>query len=146
MIDEIRLKRYREKIIHMEERISLINEWVSNYSDEDFISDEKTKLAVYKAFQEIVESAMDIIAMICKDASVPPKDDYTNIETLKELGIINAEVMEKLVEANGLRNRLVHHYNKLDDRIAFESIKELLDDLLIFVEVVEGWIAKRLEK
>lgn len=84
--------------------------------------------------------------MICKDAGVPPKDDYTNIETLKELGIINAEVMEKLVEANGLRNRLVHHYNKLDDRIAFESIKELLDDLLIFVEVVEGWIAKRLEK
>lgn len=55
MIDEIRLKRYREKIIHMEERTSLINEWVSNYSDEDFISDEKTKLAVYKAFQEIVE-------------------------------------------------------------------------------------------
>jgi len=146
MIDEIRLKRYREKIIHIEGRTSLINEWVSNYSDEDFISDEKTKLAVYKAFQEIVESAMDIIAMICKDAGVPPKDDYTNIETLKELGVINADLMERLVEANGLRNRLVHHYNKLDDRIAFESIKELLDDLLIFVEVVEGWIAKRLEK
>ena len=141
-----RLKRYREKIMHIEKRVSQINTWILNYTDKDFVSDEKTKLAVYKAFQEIVESAMDIIAMMCKDAGIPPKDDYTNIETLEELKITNEDLMEKLIEANGLRNRLVHHYNKLSDKIAFESIKELLDSLIKFVEVVENWIMKKLGK
>lgn len=146
MIDESRLRRYREKILHIERRISQIEEWTLNYTDEDFIRDEKTKLAVYKAFQEIVESIMDIIAMMCKDMGIPPKDDYTNIETIGNLGIINRELSEKLIEANGLRNRLVHHYNKLDDKIAFESIKELLEPILKFVGVVEDWIMKKLEK
>ena len=146
MIDESRLRRYREKILHIERRISQIEEWTLNYTDEDFIRDEKTKLAVYKAFQEIVESIMDIIAMMCKDMGIPPKDDYTNIETVGNLGIINRELSEKLIEANGLRNRLVHHYNKLDDKIAFESIKELLEPILKFVGVVEDWIMKKLEK
>ncbi len=146
MIDESRLRRYREKILHIERRISQIEEWTLNYTDEDFIRDEKTKLAVYKAFQEIVESIMDIIAMMCKDMGIPPKDDYTNIETVGNLGIINRELSEKLIEANGLRNRLVHHYNKLDDKIAFESIKELLEPILKFVGVVEDWIMKKLER
>ena len=146
MIDESRLRRYREKILHIERRISQIEEWTLNYTDEDFIRDEKTKLAVYKAFQEIVESIMDIIAMMCKDMGIPPKDDYTNIETIGNLGIINRELSEKLIEANGLRNRLVHHYNKLDDKIAFESIKELSEPILKFVGVVEDWIMKKLEK
>ncbi len=75
-----------------------------------------------------------------------PKDDYTNIETLENLGTIDEDLSEKLVEANGLRNRLVHRYNKLDDRITFESIKELLEPILKFVEVVENWIAKKLGK
>jgi len=132
--------------MHIERRISQINTWVSDYTDREFINDEKTKLAVYKAFQEAVESAMDIIAMICKDVGIPPRDDYMNIESLKELQIINKDLMGRLVEANGLRNRLVHHYNKLDDKIAFESIKELVDSLLKFVEVVEKWIAKKLER
>ncbi len=51
--------------------------------------------------------------MICKDTGIPLKDDYTNIEAVEELGIINENLMEKPVEANGLRNRLVHHYNRL---------------------------------
>ena len=146
MINENRLKRYREKIMHIERRISQIDAWISNYTDKDFIKDEKTKLAVYKAFQEAVESAMDIIAMICRDTGIPPKDDYTNIEAIGELGIISENLMEKLVEANGLRNRLVHHYNKLNDKIAFESIRELLDPILKFVEVIENWILRKLEK
>ena len=42
---------------------------------------EKTKLATYKAFQEIVEACMDIVAMMCKDSKIPPQDDYTNQES-----------------------------------------------------------------
>ena len=49
-----------------------------------------------------------------------PKDDYTNIERLE---FIDENMKKALMEANGLRNRLVHRYNQMDDLIAFVSIK-----------------------
>ncbi len=45
-----------------------------------------------------------------------------------------------LIEANGLRNRLVHRYNQSDDLVAFVSIKELLPKIGEFAEVIEQWM------
>lgn len=138
-----RMKRYRDKINVIIERCENISEWIGGYEAEDFIRDEKTKLAVYKAFQEIVESCMDIIAMACKDEKMVPKDDYTNIENLR---FIDDRIKGVLIEANGLRNRLVHHYNHLEDFIAFVSMEELLPKVDEFVEVIEQWMQKKLEE
>ena len=55
--------RYKVKIDLIEKRIDELEEWL-NIPIDDFILDEKTKLAAYKAFQEIVKPSMDIIAMI----------------------------------------------------------------------------------
>ena len=66
---------------------------------------------------------MDIVAMACKDKKIVPRDDYTNIENLD---FIDESIKGVLIEANGLRNRLVHRYNQSDDLVAFVSIKELL--------------------
>ena len=86
---------------------------------------------------------MDIIAMACKDEKITPKDDYTNIENID---FIDGRMKDVLVEANGLRNRLVHRYNQSDDLIALVSIKELLPSIEEFVEVVEQWMQKRLSE
>lgn len=138
-MDIERAKRYKDKINVILERCEEINEWTGGYEEDDFTREEKTKLATYKAFQEVVESCMDIIAMACKDEKIVPKDDYTNIENLI---FINERIKEVLIEANGLRNRLVHRYNQLDDLVAFISVKELLPGIDEFVEVVEQWMRK----
>jgi uncharacterized protein YutE (UPF0331/DUF86 family) len=138
-----RIKRYKDKINVIIERSENVSEWIGGYEAEEFIRDEKTKLAVYKAFQEIVESCMDIIAMACKDEKIVPKDDYTNIENLI---FIDDRIKGVLTEANGLRNRLVHHYNQVEDFIAFVSIGELLPTIDEFVEVIEQWMQKKLEE
>ena len=70
-----RLNRYKEKIDIIEKRIQEAEEWTDISSDK-FLQDERTKLATYKAFQELAESCMDIIAMACKDIKILPKDDY----------------------------------------------------------------------
>jgi len=112
-----RIKRYKDKINVIMRRSE--SEWIREYGEEDFLRDEKTKLATYKAFQEM-ESCMDIIAMACKDEEIVPRDDYTNIERLE---FIDENMKKALMEANGLGNRLVHRYNQTDDLIAFVSIK-----------------------
>lgn len=138
-----RLRSYMRKLDHMLTRISNIEEWLEGMTVDEFLRDLKTKLAVYKAFQEVVDAAMDICAMMCKDLGIAPSDDYTNISRLAEVGVSDQRLREALTRANGLRNRPVHHYNKLDDRIAYESIRELIPSLVRFAEVIEEWISRR---
>jgi len=143
-MEEDRLKRYWDKINLISKRSDEIRKWTGIRS-EDFIGDEKTKLATYKAFQEVVEASMDVVAMICKDLKIPPKDDYTNIKILKTK--ISFDDIEKtLIEANGLRNRIVHRYNTMDDLLAFKSMKEILPEISKFIEGVKKWIRQGLKE
>ena len=137
-----RLGRYKDKIELIEKRIQDINQW-TDMSVQKFLKDERTKLATYKAFQELSESCMDVIAMACRDVKILPKDDYTNIEKLSKILNFNKSVLQ---ETNGLRNRLVHRYNTTDDIMAFQSIKEILPEISIFVEVINKWIKTSLKR
>lgn len=136
-----RIKRYKDKIGKASKRADQINQWALEISQEDFIKDEKTMLATYKAFQEMVEACLDIVAMIFKDTNNVPNDDYTNIQNLEW---VDKKTKAALSEANGLRNRLVHRYNQTDDIVALESMRALLPELKGFLEDVETWIGKRL--
>jgi len=135
-----RASRYKDKLRLISKRAEQIEIWLTQVSSEELLEDDKTRLASYKAFQEAVEACLDLAAMICKDSGIVPKDDYSNLENLEELPEKTKKV---LIEANGLRNHLVHRYNKMDDLLALESMKALLPDLEAFCAEVEAWIGKR---
>ncbi len=141
-MDIERANRYKDKLNLIYERTDDIEEWTSGYNTS--ISDKKTRLAVYKAFQELTEACFDIMAMVCKDSKINPKDDYTNLDALHNKKIIDDTLRNALSESNGLRNRLVHRYNKLDDMLAFESIHTLFPDFKYFAEVIEKWLKTQL--
>jgi uncharacterized protein YutE (UPF0331/DUF86 family) len=142
-VDIERAKRYKDKLNLMAERAGDILDWTSE-DVSGFISDKKTKLATYKAFQELTEASFDIAAMVCKDSGLIPKDDYTNVDILCQNGIIDNGVKDVLSQANGLRNRLVHRYNNLDDVMAFDSIRTLSSGFEHFEEVIGKWLEKNL--
>ncbi|MFQ5821400.1 MAG: DUF86 domain-containing protein [Candidatus Heimdallarchaeota archaeon] len=132
-----RQARYFDKITHSERRVKNIEEWTKEINA---IEDERTRLAIYKAAQEVVESIMDLIAMILKDTKKLPKDDYTNIQLAYEEKLISKTEQDLLIEANGLRNRLIHGYNGLNDNIAFTALKRLLPGLKNILRKVKHWI------
>lgn len=123
-----RQTRYKEKLELIEERIDDVEFLVSDFDDKI------KRLACYKAFQEIVEGIFDIISMIIKDKEKIVTDDYSNLEKLEKLGIINPNDVRVLQSANGLRNRVIHKYNQTDDDIARESMITLLPTLRIIVK------------
>ncbi|MEM3029877.1 MAG: DUF86 domain-containing protein [Thermoproteota archaeon] len=125
--------RYMDKLAHIDRRMANIESWLPSQDEE------KTRLALYKAFQEIVEAFFDIISMKLVELKIPPKDDYTNILLIEEKGLIDKETSNILRSANGLRNRLIHSYNKLSDRLALESIKTLLPKLAKIRKDLESW-------
>jgi uncharacterized protein YutE (UPF0331/DUF86 family) len=136
-----RASRYKDKLNLISKRAEQIDDWLSLVSAEDFLEDDKTKLASYKAFQEAVEACMDLVAMMYKDLVDVPKDDYSNIENLEGLSENTKRI---LIEANGLRNHLAHRYNRMGDLLALESMMALLPGIEEFSAEVDAWIEKRL--
>jgi len=143
-MDVERTKRYIDKISLIKERIDDIKEWLSDVSVKEFMEDKKLRLASYKAFQEIVEASMDIVAMITRDLNLMVKDDYTNLSMLKEKEVLSKHVIDALKEGNGLRNRLVHRYNNLEEDVVFSSMKDLLKNFEDFVNEVGKWLGKNM--
>ena len=136
-----RAGRYKDKLDLIFKRAGQAESWLEEVSSEVFLEDDKTKLASYKAFQEAARASLDLVAMMCKDLGIQPQDDYSNLERLDDLEEGSKKV---LIEANGLRNHLVHRYNKRDDLLALDSMKGLLSGIMAFGEEVEAWLEKML--
>ncbi|MFO7796320.1 MAG: DUF86 domain-containing protein [Promethearchaeati archaeon] len=143
-MDEERLLRYKEKLKYLETTIGNLTDWTYDIEDKVFIKETalQKRYSIYHAFQIVVEIISDITAMIIKDEKILPKDDYSNINSLIEKNIIKNELGVKLKEANGLRNRIVHNYNGLDDLIAYERILVLIKIFKDYKEEVNRWLVK----
>ena len=127
-MDELRLKRYREKINYIVESIPFISTQFTK---------EIEKRGLYYSIQTSIESIIDIIAMLMKDYGLIVKSDLENVRMFVNYKKLDNEVGERLIKANGLRNILVHRYNGSDDTIVFDSIKEIIDITEIWLDIVE---------
>jgi len=124
-----RIDSYRRKIDYI---LDKLRELPSSF-DNEFMVD-----ALLYRLHTSIEAAMDIIAMLVKDLGKNVMDDYSNIETLNGLGIIDEKLADKLKQLNGLRNIIVHRYNKVDENIIIESLEDIVGTLFKFVEIVEN--------
>mgnify|MGYP000032265554 CR=1 FL=1 len=125
----MRLGRYREKIEYIIEALDQIPEKPASPIEVS---------GVFYNLLTSIESAMGIAAMLVKDLGRRVEDDYSNIETLQELGVLDKKLSESLKRCNGLRNWLVHRYNGVDEELVLSSVGEVRDTLIKFIEKVEG--------
>lgn len=124
----MRLERYREKIEYIIEALSEIPE------------EPRTPIEVSGTFYNLltaIEAAMDICAMLIKDLGRRVEDDYSNIEHLYEIGVLDRALADRLKMCNGLRNWLVHRYNRVDKKLVLESVDKVKETLLEFIRRVE---------
>ncbi|MCD6455951.1 MAG: nucleotidyltransferase domain-containing protein [Methanophagales archaeon] len=69
-------KRLMEKVETVVERVEFIEEHLS----EEILRDRILRKAIYKEFQEAVEAASDVCAMLRRGLNSSAKDDYSNID------------------------------------------------------------------
>lgn len=131
-------KRILEKVEIVVERVEFIEEHLSK----EVLGNRILRKAIYKEFQEAVEAVSDVCAMVRRGLNSSAKDDYSNIDFLVERDILEERKGAKLKEANGLRNRLIHGYDGVNDETACYAIKELVGDLRDFSVVVLEWMRK----
>jgi len=96
-MDELRNKRYRDKIQHIFDYIQELPIEPKN---------ELEKRGIFYSLHTSIEAMVDLIAMLVKDLGVQVKDDNINISEIIKIKKLNPELGEKLKKANGLRNSL----------------------------------------
>ena len=128
------------KITEIEESIDMVNK---NLPDqiEEFVTLGIVKDGIYKRLEYAIENVFDICHVINADLSLGiPSSEEDVIQNLRNRGIIDSDISDKLMDMRRFRNIVVHRYGKIDDKIAFSLLKYELDDFERFNERIRTFL------
>ena len=112
-----------------------------DYADQDHFIERK---ASERMLQEAIEAALDINAhLIAELGGEFPAEYYGGFLMVGRLGVIPGELALELAPSAGLRNRLVHEYEAIDDAKVFAAIGTILRLYPRYVNAVEEYIEKQ---
>jgi uncharacterized protein YutE (UPF0331/DUF86 family) len=113
------LKRKLARIVENLKALKPIQEM----SPKEYVQDFYRRKATERLLQELIEAAIDINVHLISQAGHPVPDDYyQSFVTVGELKIISSDLAEKLAPSAGLRNRLVHEYDAIEDGLILQSV------------------------
>lgn len=93
---------------------------------------------VERVLQEAIEAALDINAHLVAERGHDVPDDYFGgFLKLAELGVLPRDLAKALAPSAGLRDRLVHEYDALDDAKVLNAVGTLLDLYPRYIEAIE---------
>ena len=116
---------------------------VEALSVDDYRRDRFRLKGTERLLQEVVEAAVDVNLHLLKTARAGTPPDYH--DSFVELGrhrIIPDALAQRLAPSAGLRNRLVHEYDAIDDAIVLSAVKKVRADFAEYVAAVEQFLAK----
>lgn len=100
--------------------------------------------AAERLLQETIEAALDINAhLIAELGAEIPEDYYGGFLKAGDLGIVPPELANLLAPSAGLRNRLVHEYETIEDAKVLGSIGTLLELYPRYVQAVEAYLIQQ---
>lgn len=114
---------------------------LSSISLDEYISNSIYRRAVERTMQLIVECATDINNMLLKMQSGKGATDYFNsFIDIAEQDIIPIEFALKIAPSTGLRNILVHEYEKINDEVVYSSINTCLQYYLEYMDLINQYL------
>jgi len=104
---------------------------------DDYLSDPINEVIAERYLERIIGRVIDINYHIVTELGHPPPKDY--FESFIELGrlkILPAEFSRTLAQAAGLRNRIVHEYDEVDEQKIHEALPIVLQDIPRYIGCV----------
>lgn len=132
-----RKEQYKRKLEFIIEKITRLPE---RPEENEYYMD-----ALFYRLQISIDATMDLVAMLCKDLGITVKDDYTNLDELEKFNIFTPNLLKELRKWNGLRNVLVHRYNKIEEELIFQNKNNVIKTLEDFIKKVEVIINEKLK-
>jgi len=137
------MSRINDKIKELEEYLQELSEIIPENFEEYKNSFEK-RAACERYFEKIIETVVDLSFIFIKENNLnPPEDEEGVFKVLFNEEIISERLCEKLKDAKGMRNFIIHQYEKIDDEVVFDVIKdELLSDIEDFLNQIKKFMKK----
>lgn len=114
---------------------------VARLSLEEYRADRLRQKGVERLLQETVEAAADINVHILRCAGhAAPADYFTSFVEMGTEGAIPQDLANSLAPSAGLRNRIVHEYDAIDDAIVLRAAGTAAHQFAAYVAAVESYL------
>ena len=124
---------------HLNELRSLIPIGLDEYK-----ANFERRYAVERLIEIVVEYAIDINNYIIETCdALPSQTYYDSFIKLAEWKVIPESLAARLASTTGLRNRLVHNYEKVRHDIVYYSLKPLVRNYQRYGLLVEKYLEKQ---
>jgi len=119
-------------------------EQLFQYSLEDIRKDFMKYRSAERILQLIVDEMLDINNHLISRLNLASPDDFqSTFKILAENNILPEQFAEKIAPVVGLRNRLVHRYEKIDLGLALKHMQKEKEDFREYVKLIEKYLSKK---
>jgi len=122
------IERIERKIAYIREQINTITKIIKTCGEQDIFQDPLKLSGLKYLLQTSIEAMIDIAYHVAaKEFCYPPNDARDALKVLMEKGVISASEFDTYVAMVGLRNRLVHGYERVSAEVLYEVVTKQLD-------------------
>ena len=127
--------RYQDKLTQLDKNLIIAKSGLEKSASEIL-----NLYGTLRSIQLLIQVIIDISAMFVKDHGKIPSNNYSNLNVIQTVGLINDQITQGLYSLIGLRNRIAHVYNGLDEELALKSFKENTLNVEKFVQGIKSWL------
>jgi len=117
---------------------------IVNLSEQEYFKKIEYEILTERYLERIITRIIDInYHLVVETGNPPPKDYFSSFVELGKLRILPLEFSKKLAQYAGLRNRLVHEYNALDEKKVYQGARRLIKDFPQYLKHIEKFIENK---
>ncbi len=118
---------------------------IKGMNADEYLQDLYKRKATERLLQELIEAAIDInVHMIVATGHTVPDDYYESFIRAGELKIISLDLAQKLAPSAGLRNRLVHEYDRLDHSMVLKAVNMAEELFPQYIKAINDYLSKEM--
>lgn len=131
----------RRKLGKMVEYLSKLQP-ITKVSFTEYSSNYFTRYTAERLVELIVEAAVDINGLLLINLGfTPPKDYYSSFIKMADAKILEKPFAKRIAGTTGLRNRLAHEYEEVEDKIVWNGLKGFMILYNRYIKAVETYLA-----
>lgn len=120
---------------------------LSTVALEEYKTDAIKRHAAEKLVELVVGYATDINQLIVEGMGHSvPQTYYNSFVAMQELGILPQDLSTRLANTAGLRNRLIHQYEKLSHEVVYHSLKPLVKNYRQYTVLIRDYLQTVLDE
>jgi uncharacterized protein YutE (UPF0331/DUF86 family) len=142
-MDDRQTRLIQQKLMNMDSYIEELEPYLES-SLEEYLEKPGQRRIVERLAQVIIESAIDTNNLvIAASGGAPASSARESFAAVHALGVIEDHLLTRFRQTYvGLRNRIVHDYDVLDNRVVYLTARRLLEDARKYVGSVYRYLSE----